>query len=102
MTDRGALLRRALCSSRLERLQAVLHHDPECVHEMMAGHQDPTPLFYLPDDEQRATHITRLLLSYRADVTMRNDSGQTAADAVLARSLDAAAMLMDPSIGADA
>lgn len=95
-------IRALIRSSRIERLQAVLHQEPARVNEMMAGQEDPTPLFCLPDDEQRATQITQLLLSYGADVKMRNGRGQTAAEAALARGLDAAAMLMDPSIGADA
>jgi len=89
-------------SCRMARLEAVLQQEPGRVNAVMAGHQDPTALFCLPDDDEQAANLTRLLLSYGADVSIRNRRGQTAADAALARGLDAAALLMDPSIGADA
>ncbi len=89
-------------SNRLARLDAVLQQEPERVNQVMAGQQDPTALFCLPDDEQHAVDLTRLMLSYGADVSIRDSRGWTAAEAALARGLDAAAMLMDPPIGADA
>jgi ankyrin repeat protein len=89
-------------SGRMGRLETVLQQEPGRVNEVMAGHQDPTALYCLPDDEEQAADLTRLLLSYGADVSIRNSRGQTAAEAALARGLDAAAILMDPSIGADA
>ena len=85
---------RALASqARLERLAAVLDAEPELANQVRPG-DDPTPLFCLPDDEDDAVAVARLLLARGADPRRRNDKGDTAADAALKRGLDEAAAVL--------
>ena len=72
----------------LERLRHVLAAEPELARTI---HGNETPLFRLPDDEDRAIEIVELLLAHGADPTIRNGSGQTAADCAERRGFDAAA-----------
>jgi ankyrin repeat protein len=46
-----------------------------------------TPLFVLPDDEERALEVAELLLACGADRSRRNHAGQTAAERARARGL---------------
>jgi hypothetical protein len=80
--------------ARLERLEAALAVQPQRVHEKLPG-DCPTPLFCLPDDDEQAEDVARILLAHGADPRLRNDKGQTAADAARARGLDDAAELME-------
>jgi ankyrin repeat protein len=80
--------------ARLARLDAVLKAQPERVHERLPG-DFPTPLFVMPDDEAQAVEVARILLAHGADPSVRNDKGQTPADAARARGLDDAAELME-------
>ena len=85
---------RALASqARLERLTAVLDSEPTLVNQTLAG-DAPTPLFCLPDDEDDALAVARLLLARGADPRRRNDKGDTAADAALKRGLDDVAEML--------
>lgn len=85
---------RALANhAQLERLAAVLDAEPGLVDQVMPG-DSPTPLFCLPDDEDDAIAVARLLLARGADRKRRNDQGDTAADAARKRGLDEAAELL--------
>ncbi len=57
----------------------------------LADDQSPTPLYCLPDDEERAVTTAQLLLDRGADRKVRNAQGQTPAAAARARGLDDAA-----------
>ncbi|MET3665543.1 ankyrin repeat domain-containing protein [Caulobacter sp. 1776] len=85
---------RALASqARLERLAAVLDAEPSLINQQAPG-DDPTLLFCLPDDEDDALAVARLLLSRGADPKRRNDKGDTAADAARKRGLDEVAEVL--------
>jgi ankyrin repeat protein len=85
---------RALASqARLDRLAAVLDAEPERVSQVLPG-DAPTVLFCLPDDEDDAVAVARLLLTRGADPKRRNDQGDTPADAARKRGLDDAADLL--------
>lgn len=75
----------------LERLSEVLAAEPELAR---AIHRNETPLFRLPEEEDRAIEIVELLLAHGADPTIRNGSGQTAADCAERRGFEAAADLL--------
>jgi ankyrin repeat protein len=87
---------RALAAqARLERLRAVLAVEPDLANHKLPAGNGPTPLFCLPDDEDSAVAVARLLLAHGADRTVRDARGQTAADAARARGLDEAADLIE-------
>jgi ankyrin repeat protein len=71
-----------------DRLAQVLAAEPQLAR---AIHGNETPLFRLPQEEDRAIEIVELLLAHGADPTIRNGRGQTAADCAEGRGLDAAA-----------
>lgn len=79
--------------ARLERLAAVLDAEPDIAHRPLSG-DAPTLLFCLPDDEDDAVTVARLLLARGVDPRPRNDKGDTAADAARKRGLDEAAELL--------
>jgi ankyrin repeat protein len=78
-----------------ERLATVLSTDPDLANRARVNKDTPTPLFFLPDDEDKAVEVARLLLRHGADPRTRNKSGQTAIDAARRRDLDEAADLME-------
>jgi ankyrin repeat protein len=78
-----------------ERLAAVLSADPDLANRARVNKDTPTPLFFLPDDEDKAVEVARILLRHGADPRTRNKSGQTAIDAARRRDLDEAADLME-------
>jgi len=81
---------------RVERLAELLDAEPGLVNlRPPAGHDAPTPLFCLPDDEDAAVAVTRLLLARGADPTVRNPKGQTPAEMARRRDLDEAAELLE-------
>lgn len=85
---------RALASqARLDRLAAVLDAEPDLVNQLAPG-DDPTLLFCLPDDEDDAVAVVRLLLARGADPKKRNAKGDTAADAARKRGLDDVAAML--------
>ncbi|HVH88773.1 MAG TPA: ankyrin repeat domain-containing protein, partial [Terriglobales bacterium] len=76
----------------LERVREVLAAEPRLA--TMTG--ESTPLFWLPDDEQKAVATVELFLSLGADASFRRKSdGLTAADVARRRQLHAAADLLD-------
>ena len=83
---------RALASqARSDRLAEVLDARPEFISEVVGGE---TLLFCLPDDEDDALAVAKLLLARGVDRKRRNDKGETAADAARKRGLDEAAYLL--------
>jgi hypothetical protein len=78
-----------------ERLDAVLGAEPDLANRARAQDDTPTPLFNLPDDEDKAVDGARILLRHGADPRMRNKNGETAIDAARRRDLDEAAELME-------
>jgi ankyrin repeat protein len=80
--------------ARLERLETALAEQPWRANERLPG-DGPTPLYCLPDDEDRAVEVAGTLLAHGADPAVRNDKGQTAAGAARARGLDDAAGLIE-------
>ncbi|MEI9890785.1 MAG: ankyrin repeat domain-containing protein [Caulobacteraceae bacterium] len=79
---------------RLARLEAVLREQPERIRETLPG-DGPQPLFCLPDDEEMAVEVARVLLAHGADPALRNPKGQTAADFARLHGLDDAADLIE-------
>jgi uncharacterized protein len=75
----------------LERLRQLLAAEPE-LGRAVRGNE--TPLFCLPEEEDQAVEIVELLLAHGADPTIRNGSGQTAADCAEKRGFDDAADLL--------
>lgn len=87
---------RALAAgARLERLDALLRAEPELANAQLAVEDRPTPLFCLPDDEEAAVQVARILVTRGADPTVRNGKGHTAIEAARARGLDDAAEVME-------
>jgi ankyrin repeat protein len=80
--------------ARLDRLDAALTEQPWRANERLPG-DCPTPLYCLPDDEEAAVEVARILLAHGADPAARNDKGQTPADWARLRGLDQAAELME-------
>lgn len=62
----------------VDRLREVLREDPSLAK--VASQDGTTPLWWLPDDEEKALEIVELFLSYGADPAARNRDGKTAAD----------------------
>ncbi len=77
-----------------DRLDAVLSAEPERVAFALPGDDSPTHLFCLPDDEDMAAEVARVLLAHGADASVRNPAGKTAADVARLRGLDEAADLI--------
>ncbi len=78
---------------KLERVGALLAADPALANAPHP-HFGTRPLFALPDDEDTALVMARLLLSYGADPQARNGDGLTAEQAARNRGLLDAADLM--------
>jgi ankyrin repeat protein len=81
-------------SAQIARLESVLHNDPTLANHTLAGHDAPTPLFCLPDDDEAAAAVTRVLLAHGAEPSVRNPQGKTAEQAARFCGLDDAADLM--------
>jgi len=77
------------------RLDAVLGAEPELANTVRAQDDSPTPLFHLPDAEDKAVDVARVLLRHGADPRMSNKRGETAIDAARRRDLDEAADVME-------
>ena len=82
-----------------ERLAQVLGEQPELIGFSLPGNEAPTLLFCLPDDEDAAVEVARLLLAHGADPSVRNPKGKTAAEVALARGLDEAAERIEAASG---
>lgn len=74
-----------------DRLAAVLDEDPAHIAHSLPGDDAPTLLFCLPDDEDQATSVARLLLMHGANTASRNPQGKTASQVARRRGLDDAA-----------
>src|SRR5262245_15262143 len=81
-----------------ERLRELLAEDPQLANAV-APRAGVTPLFYLPDDEDAAVAITRLLLAHGADPNIVNREGLTAEQDARRRGLIDAADLMSGANG---
>jgi ankyrin repeat protein len=82
---------------KVSRVREVLQAEPRIA--TMAG--ESTPLFWLPEDEQKAIELIELFLSHGADPKFRRkEDGLTAADAARRRGLDEAARKLDAAAGA--
>lgn len=78
-------------TGHLERVREVLAAEPRFA--TMSG--ESTPLFWLPDDEQKAVATVELFLSLGADASFRRKAdGLTAADVARRRGLNAAADML--------
>lgn len=87
---------RGLCWLGLTgRLSSVLADEPGRIGDTMPGDENPTHLFCLPDDEEPAADVVRILLAYGADPAVRDPAGKTAAEMARLRGLDEAADLME-------
>lgn len=87
---------RGLCWLGLAgRLTDVLTDEPERISHSIPGDDNPTLLFCLPDEDDAAADIVRILLSRGADTATRNPAGKTAAEVARLRGLDEAADLME-------
>jgi uncharacterized protein len=86
---------RGLCfAGCTDRLRELLVENPALANEPI--HEKETPLFCLPDDEDKAIELAELLLSFGADMTAKNIDGLTPAEAARRRGLEDAATLLDP------
>lgn len=79
-------------AGRIERLDAVLAAEPDLIESRNAEGQPL--LFVLPEDEDTAVEVVRLLLAHGANPRMANASGETAAQVAELRGLDDAAALI--------
>lgn len=75
----------------VERLRELFRARPELSRTAGGGH---TLLMWLPDDDDRAMELTKLLLSLGADPSVRNEEGQTAADRAERRGMFEIAQLL--------
>lgn len=85
----------------IERLSELLASEPSLANWRGRHANDaemPTPLFCLPDDEERAAEVTRILLSHGADPRATNAKGWSAERMARFRGLDEAADLMAEAV----
>jgi uncharacterized protein len=83
---------------KIERLRDVLREEPARAREV-APH-GVTPLWFLPDDEERAVEVAELFLACGSDPTVRLTDGSTAADAARQQGLDRAADVLSAAAAA--
>jgi ankyrin repeat protein len=74
-------------TGHVARIREIVTERPE----LAKATWDTTPLFSLPDDEEKAAEIVDLFVSLGADASFRRKDGLTAADVARRRGLDAAA-----------
>lgn len=88
---------RGLCfSGSVDRLRELLAQEPD-----RANREDrpgEPALFCLPEDEEKATEVAELLLSFGADPSFRNPVGQTPAAVARRRGLDDAAAVIEDAL----
>ena len=89
--DARALSRIPAC----ERLKAVLDADASLADHHLAEDAAPTPLFCLPDDEDAAVEVVRILVAHGANPSVRAPNGHTPAEVARIRGLDEAAELIE-------
>jgi uncharacterized protein len=80
----------------VERLREILTGDPR-LGQVVAkdGH---TPLWWLPDDDEKAMQIVGLLLTAGADPSAKNKNGNTAADWARRRGMREVAIRLDTAM----
>lgn len=87
---------RALANlAALDRLKAVLDDEPQLANHVLPNEDAPTPLFCLPDEEEAAVEVARMLMDHGGDPALRSGRGETPADAARRRGLEEAAELME-------
>ncbi len=80
-----------IAAQRFDRASEVLRAEPALVQ---ARNRHGTPLLcLLPDDEEDAVTVTRLLLAHGADPRVTNENGESAEQVARRRGLDDAADL---------
>lgn len=77
----------------VDRLREVLHESPELARQV--SDEGVTPLWWLPDDDEKAMEIVELLLAAGADPSVRSRDGRTAADWARRRGMTAVAERLD-------
>ena len=93
---------RALATGgHVARLEAVLGDDRAQAVHIRTRHDAPTPCFCLPDDDERAAEVVRVLLAHGADPSVTNPQGKTAGQVARLRGLDEAADLLSPEADTD-
>ena len=76
----------------VDRVRDVLQREPDLATQVTR--EGITPLWWLPDEEEKALEIVELLLAHGADPSIKNKEGRTAADWALKRGMrDVAARL---------
>ncbi len=79
----------------LDRLGDVLDREPLLANQRLAVDDGPTPLFCLPNGEDDAVKVARILLAHGADPAERNGRGETPVDMARRLGLEEAADLME-------
>jgi uncharacterized protein len=73
------------------RARELLAEDPGLAAKAIDG---TPPLFWLPDDEEKALAVVRVLLEHGADPAATNPAGQNAAEAARKRGFDQASAML--------
>ena len=76
-----------------DRVREILAADPSLARQL--DDEGCTPLWWLPDDDDKAMAIVELLLAAGADPCVRNQNGRTAADWARRRGMTAIAERLD-------
>jgi ankyrin repeat protein len=82
----------------VDRVRDILAADPALA--TLRGKEGYTPLWWLPDDEAKATQIVELLLAAGADASAKNNQGRTAAEWAQRRGMHDIARLLERAAGA--
>jgi ankyrin repeat protein len=82
-------------TGHVSRVRELLAADPKLATMTWDG----TPLFWLPDDNEKAVEIVDLFTAFGADAGFRRKDGATAADIARRRGLDEAAEKLDAMAG---
>jgi ankyrin repeat protein len=77
----------------IDRVREILSDDPSLARQI--DREGCTPLWWLPDDDQKAMTLVELLLAAGADPAHRNADGNTAADWARGRGMAAVAARLD-------
>jgi ankyrin repeat protein len=80
----------------VERLRHVLHAEPDLAKQVKVD--GVTPLWWLPDDDEKAMEIVDLLLAAGADPAIQNGAGRTAADWARTRGMTEIARRLDAAV----